>query len=56
MGKINQIQIEIQERLVSGQSAYTISTLLNVPVEWVTETEMEMDWSDFARVYEDPDY
>lgn len=56
MGKMSQIQMEIEERLVSGQSADVIALHLNVPVKWVTEMEMEMDWSDFARVYEDPNY
>lgn len=56
MSKMKQIVIEIEERLVSGQSPEQIAKLLNVPLNWITEVEMDMDYSEYTRVCEDPDY
>ena len=53
---MKQIVIEIEERLVSGEKPEQISKKLNVPVNWITEVEMDMDYSEYTRVCEDPDY
>lgn len=56
MSKMKDIVIEIEERLVSGEKPEHIAKLLNVPLNWITEVEMDMDYSEYSRIYEDPDY
>lgn len=56
MSRIGDILIDIQERLAGGQSPEYIAGWLGIPIEWVTQVETEMfsDWSDYARINEDP--
>lgn len=56
MTKLKEVVIDIEERLVSGQSPEQISKTIGVPVNWVSEVEMDMDYSEYVRVCEDPDY
>ena len=56
MSKMKSIVIDIEERLSSGESPEQISKILGIPVNWVTEVEMDMDYSEYNRVCEDPDY
>jgi hypothetical protein len=43
MAKIQNILIEIQDRLVSGEAPNKIAEQMGVPLHWITETEMDMD-------------
>lgn len=45
MSKIKQIVVEIQERLESGIEPKKIAEDLCVPLSWVTEAEMDMEWT-----------
>ena len=58
MSRISDILIDIEERLAGGQSAEYIAGWLGIPIEWIAQVENEMfgDWSDYARINEDPGY
>lgn len=45
MSKIKQVVTEIHERLELGETPAKIATDLGVPISWVTEAEMDMEWS-----------
>jgi DNA-directed RNA polymerase specialized sigma subunit len=56
MGKIKEILLEIEDRLNNNQSVESISKDLSVSADYITEVELEMNWSQFALVCEDPEY
>ncbi len=47
MGKIKNIFIEIDQMLADGLDPKEIAKMLGVPLQWVTEQEMDMDWTDY---------
>ena len=47
MVKIKDILIEIERRLAYGQTPQEVAKTLNIPLHWVTETEMDMEWTGF---------
>lgn len=51
MAKIKQILLEVEDRLASGEKPEHIAEKLHIPLHWVTEAEMDMDWT-----YCNPDY
>jgi len=53
---MKQIVIDIEDMLERGLTPLQVSENLGIPLGWVTEIEMEIDWSDFARVCKDPSY
>lgn len=56
MAKIKNVVADIEKRLAAGQTPEHIAKTLNIPLNWVTEVEMDMDYSEYTRVCEDPDY
>ena len=51
MSKMNDLQIEIQERLMAGQDPEYIAKWLEIPLRWVTDTldyMMESDEPDLS--------
>lgn len=47
MARIKDILIEIERRLASGQTPQEVAKTLNIPLHWVTEAEMDMEWTGF---------
>ena len=47
MGKIQNVLLEIEDRLANGQKPSEIAKTLGVPLHWVTETEMDMEWTGY---------
>ena len=43
MSKMSDISIEIQERLAGGQSPEYIAKWLEIPIQWVKETQDMME-------------
>lgn len=43
--KFPKIWTEVEKRLHKGECKYKISNDLKVPLYWITESEMDMDWS-----------
>lgn len=52
MSKMNDLSLEIQERLFAGQSPEYIANWLEIPIQWVNDTLDYMLESDEP----DPDY
>lgn len=52
MAKLKQILKEIEKRLSQGDSPSKISKELGIPLHWVTETEMDMEWSGFPPEFQ----
>jgi len=48
MSAMNQMHLQIQELIIQGLDAQTISTRLNVPIEWVYAVEDVIE-PDFAN-------
>lgn len=47
MAKMKDILIEIETRLARGQTPQEVARVLNIPLHWVTEAEMDMEWTGF---------
>jgi hypothetical protein len=47
MSRIGDILVEIEDRLAGGQTPQEVAKTLNIPLHWVTETEMDMEWTGF---------
>lgn len=43
--KFPKVLTEIDKRLTRGESKHKIATDLKIPLHWITESEMDMDWS-----------
>lgn len=52
MAKMKQVLMEIEERLARGQKPAEIANVLGVPLHWVTETEMDMEWTGYPVDFE----
>lgn len=47
MAQLKHVLKEIEKRLSRGDRPEKIAKELGVPVHWVTETEMDMEWTGF---------
>jgi DNA-directed RNA polymerase specialized sigma subunit len=47
MAKIEKVLKEIEKRLSRGQSPTEVAKALGIPLHWVTETEMDMEWTGY---------
>ena len=46
MGKMSDLQVQIQEMVMDGYTVDHIATTLDVPKSWVTEATMALDEND----------
>jgi hypothetical protein len=46
-----ELDIDIQDMLVSGSDPYTIAKILEIPITWVYETSERMDDESNTEVY-----
>ena len=51
MSKMAELDIDIQDMLVSGSDPYTIAKILEIPITWVYETSERMDDESNTEVY-----